>query len=103
MLQHHDQDILQRAGQPNGGEVQKGEGRTDWAERKLLGGELLVRTGSHSAGHLPAVWLQVKASGNTFKSTVSGVKGGDHLMLLAGWKTQVCVWRQQECHMPSAA
>lgn len=32
---------------------------------------------------------QVKATSNTFKNNVANVKGGEHLMQLAGWTTQV--------------
>ncbi|GFH14030.1 PUB domain-containing protein [Haematococcus lacustris] len=37
-----------------------------------------------------AKYRQIKASGNTFKTQVANVKGGEHLMTLAGWKVQVC-------------
>ncbi|KAL6761233.1 hypothetical protein V8C86DRAFT_3131780 [Haematococcus lacustris] len=36
-----------------------------------------------------AKYRQIKASGNTFKTQVANVKGGEHLMTLAGWKVQV--------------
>lgn len=32
---------------------------------------------------------QVKATSNAFKNSISGVKGGEPLMTLAGWKTEV--------------
>jgi len=34
-------------------------------------------------------YRQVKATSNTFKTHVTAVKGGEHLMMLAGFKTQV--------------
>ena len=34
---------------------------------------------------------QVKATSNALKSNVLNVKGGEHLLMLAGFKPQVCV------------
>ena len=38
---------------------------------------------------------QVKATSNALKSNVLNVKGGEHLLMLAGFKPQVCVWGEK--------
>jgi hypothetical protein len=36
-----------------------------------------------------AMFLQVKTSSNLFKTTIQAAKGGEHLLQLAGWRTNV--------------
>lgn len=47
--------------------------------------------GVHVGYGVLAPHLQVKASSNAYKNNIAFIRGGDELMVLAGWRSRVSV------------